>query len=210
MKENEMKKSELKQACCALALVLGGMGGSHAATDPQSAVSASMQTDARSQTVDPAWQVKSRHGAWVVLCKDSGSASNGGPTAAPAVGGASPCRAVQTLDVKVGNTQQRLLSLSLTSKGDGLAGEFVLPFGLDLQQGMGLRIDEGDAMTARFATCLPAGCVVRVELSRELSRSLIGSRQLRLAFRPLGSDKSTVTELSSQGLAEALGALATR
>lgn len=205
-----MNQSEFKRVWCTLALVVVGMGGSHAATEPQSAVSASMQADARGQAVDPTWQVKSRHGAWVVLCKDSGSAGSVSPSAAPVFGGVSPCRAVQTLDVKVGNTQQRLLSLSLTSKGDGLAGEFVLPFGLDLQQGMGLRIDEGDAMTARFATCLPTGCVVRVELSRDLSRSLISSRQLRLAFRPLGSDKSTVTELSSQGLAEALGALATR
>ncbi|MCW0001145.1 invasion associated locus B family protein [Pararhizobium sp. YC-54] len=58
---------------------------------------------------------------------------------------------------------QRLLAIEIAAGGDGktATGTLVLPFGLALDAGVLLQIDEKSAEApVRFSTCLPVGCVV--------------------------------------------------
>src|SRR5262245_65857169 len=57
---------------------------------------------------------------------------------------------------------QRVLAIELRrSKGGALAGNLALPFGLLLDAGATLQIDDGAAFEPlRFETCLPSGCLV--------------------------------------------------
>lgn len=154
------------------------------------------------------FSIRSRHGAWMVVCQNRADVTTPSPASARVgVSESSSCRVVQTMDVKIGNTQQRLLSVGLLRHADGLVAEFVLPFGLDLQQGIGLRIDDGQTMTARFSTCLPAGCLVRVVFPNELIQALLSSSQLKLVFRPLGSAELTSADLVTAGLGDAIASV---
>ncbi|WP_204307255.1 invasion associated locus B family protein, partial [Enterobacter hormaechei] len=80
------------------------------------------------------------HGDWVVGCAVQGNAKRCGLTQE------------QTNQ----QTRQRVLAMELTLVGDRIEGVLLLPFGLVLDQGVVLQIDElpqGQAL--RFRTCLP-------------------------------------------------------
>lgn len=66
----------------------------------------------------------------------------------------------------LGNKQtgQRLLSMELGPKEDGVEGVILAPFGLRLSQGLTLKVDDNEQLgdPAGFTTCLEAGCVVPV------------------------------------------------
>jgi len=67
-------------------------------------------------------------------------------------------------------TGQRVLAIELTptDAGNTAAGMLVLPFGLKLDQGAVLSIDERAPLPAlRFSTCIPAGCLVPLTLDRD-------------------------------------------
>ena len=56
---------------------------------------------------------------------------------------------------------RRILALEITAEpgGETARGTLVLPFGLDLERGVSLAIDEtAIANNLRFRTCLPGGC----------------------------------------------------
>lgn len=59
---------------------------------------------------------------------------------------------------------QRVLAIELNApNGNAVTGTLVLPFGLALDSGVILQIDEKPAMQPiRFRTCLPTGCIVTV------------------------------------------------
>lgn len=61
-------------------------------------------------------------------------------------------------------TGQLVLAVELSSaQNDTLAGNFVLPFGLKLAQGVTLRVDERAPSPAiPFSSCLPVGCLVPI------------------------------------------------
>lgn len=71
------------------------------------------------------------------------------------------CVLSQTL---VQQNGQRVLAIELNSPaGNTVSGALVLPFGLALESGVALQVDDKPAMPPiRFRTCLPAGCVVNV------------------------------------------------
>jgi invasion protein IalB len=60
------------------------------------------------------------------------------------------------------DSRQRILAIELTVPAVNQAdGTLVLPFGLAIDKGITLQVDEAaDGPTQRFRTCLPAGCVV--------------------------------------------------
>lgn len=65
-----------------------------------------------------------------------------------------------------GNNQtgQQFFAIELREPADGITnGVLVLPFGLDIQTPVTLKIDDQDlGQGARFNTCLPTGCIVPV------------------------------------------------
>jgi len=62
---------------------------------------------------------------------------------------------------------QRVLAIELKATKDGAAaGVLMLPFGLNLQDGVTIKIDQNPSLTSlSFSTCLPLGCVVPLTLT---------------------------------------------
>jgi invasion protein IalB len=70
---------------------------------------------------------------------------------------------------------QRILAVEVVGSADGkvAAGTLVLPFGLALDAGVSLQIDEKPSEAPlRFSTCLPAGCVVPLNFDGEFLAAL--------------------------------------
>jgi invasion protein IalB len=87
------------------------------------------------------------------------------------------------------------------------AGNLVLPFGLLLDAGVALQIDDGQPRDPlRFSTCLPAGCLVPLSFDAETVAALRAGTALRIKAQD--TDKKEVTlSVSLKGLAAALDRL---
>ncbi|PRX09510.1 UNVERIFIED_ORG: invasion protein IalB [Martelella mediterranea] len=78
-------------------------------------------------------------------------------------------------------TRQRVLAIELTVNGDGLEGALVLPFGILLDSGVALQVDDGERGEAlRFRTCLPTGCVVPLEFDSGFTAALVKGGTLKV------------------------------
>lgn len=88
------------------------------------------------------------HGDWRVACSEQN--------------GHNACALSQQLLDR--DSRQRILAIELNAPASGqVDGTIVLPFGLSLEKGVTLHVDESAAGPAlRFRTCLPAGCIVVV------------------------------------------------
>ena len=73
--------------------------------------------------------------------------------------------------------RQRVLDIELWPSGDKLEGALMLPFGLALDQGVTLQIDDAaPGQPLHFRTCLPGGCVVPLSFDgRSLTALLHGT-----------------------------------
>ena len=181
----------LQQA--ALAAVLGLGAASLAAA--QSAAPAA---------ATPGWVHKTTHGNWDVICAKAADAKES-------------CQATQVLetrDPKQGQQQaqapkegQRVLRLIAQKGADGTVFSFELPFGLDLRPGIVYQIDGGAEATLPFLTCMPGGCLASMVLKDEDKRRLVAGKQMKVGFRPLGSEKIVVVEVGLNGLDKALTTL---
>jgi len=103
------------------------------------------------------------------------------------------------------DSRQRILAIELTASSPGQAeGTLVLPFGLALDKGITLQVDQAAAgPTLRFRTCLPAGCVVAVTFDAN------GIAALRtgttLTVKATGEDTQDISlGVSLKGFASAL------
>lgn len=101
---------------------------------------------------------------------------------------------------------QRVLAIELTAAADGaISGTLVLPFGLALAAGASLQVDDQPALPAlAFSTCLPAGCLVPLSLSRDQVAQMRNGSQLRVNVRAEGSPQPTLFSISLKGLSAAL------
>lgn len=65
-----------------------------------------------------------------------------------------------------GRTQQRVLAIEVRPSSAGAARVIlILPFGLNLQKGITLQIDDAEVSAMKpFRTCLPADCLVDAEM----------------------------------------------
>jgi len=145
----------------------------------------------------PVWKQKAKHGNWEVICAK--------------VSEKETCQAVQLLETKNEKDPQaagqRVLRL-VTQKGpEGMVFSFELPFGIDLRPGIVYQVDGGAETTLPFLTCIPAGCVVSMALTDTVKKQLTAGKQMKVGFRPLGSEKVMVLEVKLDGLGKALAAL---
>ncbi len=71
-------------------------------------------------------------------------------------------------------SRQRVLAIELTaSSADKVAGTLILPFGLALDSGVQLQVDDAPAGPAlRFRTCLPGGCLVSLSFDAAQAAAL--------------------------------------
>ncbi|TIQ77888.1 MAG: invasion associated locus B family protein, partial [Mesorhizobium sp.] len=103
---------------------------------------------------------------------------------------------------------RRLLAVEL-GKGqeDGIAGNLVLPFGLQLAVGATLQVDDGQAgKPLPFSTCLPAGCFVPLSFDAKAAASLRTGTTLKVTVKSL-DQKDVPLSVSLKGLTAALDRL---
>lgn len=101
-------------------------------------------------------------------------------------------------------SRQRLLAMEVVPNGDGVLGTLILPFGLDLDKGITMAVDEGQPMSAlRFRTCLPQGCMVSVALPADVTEALRRGGALKVAAIADGGAPTPFT-VSLRGFASAV------
>ena len=100
--------------------------------------------------------------------------------------------------------RQRLIAIELVPNGDGLLGTLILPFGLDLDKGVSVAVDEGQpGPNLRFRTCLPQGCMVPLNLAADVMATLQRGGALKVAAIADGGAPTPFT-VSLKGFASAL------
>lgn len=100
----------------------------------------------------------------------------------------------------------RVLAIELQAgPNDTVTGNLVLPFGLLLDAGITLQIDEQPPMAAlSFRTCLPAGCVVPIAFDQAILEALRAGATLNLAAKSSASNEDVGLGVSLHGFSAAL------
>lgn len=81
-------------------------------------------------------------------------------------------------------TGQRRLALEFTSvSGESSSGVLLLPFGLAVSEGVRLAIGAQDPINLTISTCLPVGCIARLEFDTETMDALRQSSEARITGR---------------------------
>jgi invasion protein IalB len=102
-------------------------------------------------------------------------------------------------------TRQRVLAVQINSIAPHkVEGVLMLPFGLALESGATLQIDDGMAgQPIRYRTCLPGGCIVPLSFDVAALSALRKGTALKIAAVADGG-KTTPFSVSLQGFAAAL------
>lgn len=131
------------------------------------------------------------YGGWTVECV----AADGGRTC------------IMSQAITAAENNRRVLQAEL--RLDGGATRLVLlgPFGVLLEAGVVAVVDDKELRTFPFRTCLPAGCLVEVELSSGELESLRRGSQLVLRLKAADSSADVNLNLSLSGVSAALNRL---
>ncbi len=106
-----------------------------------------------------------------------------------------------------GENRQRVLAVEMTATegGNSASGMLVMPFGLALDQGVVLSIDEGEFLPPlRFSTCLPAGCVVPLMFNQDAITAMRAGTALKAKAAANGSGQEVNFSISLSGFTSAL------
>jgi len=86
-----------------------------------------------------------------------------------------------------------------------VTGALGLPFGLLLDAGVTLQIDEQPAMAPRcFKTCLPAGCIVPLAFDQARLDMLRAGTTLKVTVKSSGTGQDVALSISLRGLSAGL------
>ncbi|MCO5145835.1 MAG: invasion associated locus B family protein [Aquamicrobium sp.] len=132
-----------------------------------------------------------KHGDWTVACAMREEA----------------IRCVMSQTQVRGENRQRVLAIELTAAegGQAASGTLVLPFGLNLDQGAVLSIDEGEFLPAlRFSTCLPAGCLVPLTFNPDAVTAMRAGTALKVKAAANDSGQEVNFSISLSGFSSAL------
>jgi len=104
-----------------------------------------------------------------------------------------------------GKTRQRMLAIELHAAHDDKAsGILVLPFGLALEKGVALQVDDASPLPAlHFRTCLPAGCLVPLAFDGAMLAALRQGSTLKVKASADGGAEAAFT-ISLNGFVSAL------
>jgi invasion protein IalB len=128
------------------------------------------------------------HGDWTVTC----AATNQGKIC------------VLAQQQTAGQANQRLLAVELRPREANVEGTLVLPFGLALDQGVTLQVDDGPALAPlRIRTCLPGGCVVDLKFDAKTLPLLRKGTSLKIKAVADGG-RDTQLAVSLKGFPSAL------
>lgn len=104
---------------------------------------------------------------------------------------------------------ERMLAIELVpGSNNTMTGTLVLPFGLLLDAGVALQVDEQVALASiQFHTCIPAGCVVLLTLNAATTTALRNGETLNVAVKAADSQQEIQLKISLSGLPAALDRL---
>ena len=101
-------------------------------------------------------------------------------------------------------SRQRLLAVEVTPNADSVVGTLILPFGLDLDKGISLSVDDGQPLpNLRFRTCLPQGCMVPLSFAPDIVAALKAGTVIKVAAIADGGAPTPFT-VSLTGFSSAL------
>jgi invasion protein IalB len=93
------------------------------------------------------------------------------------------------------------------SADGGVSGNLVLPFGLLLDVGATLQVDDGQPRAPlRFVTCLPGGCLMPLSFDAKTVAALRAGTALKIKVKAIDQKEMTFA-VSLKGLAAALDRL---
>jgi invasion protein IalB len=180
---------------CSFLLTLA-LAGALDAGDIAAAQQGGAKVAAQSAAVAPAAQlpngassINETYGDWIVDCR--------------LVEGQKQCLLMQAQ----GNnqTKQRLFEIQLHAPKDGKTeGTILMPFGLKLDNGAVLTLDDKDlGQTLRFSTCMPQGCLMPVSFPAATVDSMKKAKTLGVASLNLGSGEVVAFKVPLEGFAAA-------
>ncbi|WP_051228653.1 invasion associated locus B family protein [Pleomorphomonas oryzae] len=109
------------------------------------------------------------HEDWTVRCQMASQKDAAKPV----------CAVVQTQVTPQG---QQVISVELRVSPQGLKGALIMPFGLAINRPVSLSIDEeGQPVPESFTTCIPAGCVVPIEIDRGMLSAMRGGAVMKVS-----------------------------
>ncbi|PTN03181.1 invasion protein IalB [Rhodovulum imhoffii] len=158
---------------------------------------------ARAETPNATPEASARvFGTWTVRCRaqTAGAAPDGSGEAPGQV-----CEMGQTLsDEKTG---RRILALSVQEQDEGLVLVILGPFGLDLNQQAQMLTENGVFLNAKFRTCVPAGCILRADLTPEAQKIMSQNETLTIGLPRLDEAEPLRVTFANAGFAAALSDL---
>jgi invasion protein IalB len=106
-----------------------------------------------------------------------------------------------------GQTGQRTFAIELRAPKDGKAeGNILMPFGLKLDAGAILKLDDKDlGQGVRFSTCVPQGCLLPVSFPTVATDAMKKAKTLTVASLNLSSGEAVTFNISLNGFAAAIG-----
>ena len=143
--------------------------------------------------------INEAHSDWTLRCGPAPAAVESTDKSAPGIACAV---SQQQVDKK---TNKRVLVLALSAAdGGGVKGSLVMPFGLALDSGVTLQIDDGPVTNPiHFRTCVPAGCIVPLEWAVATVKALGSAQSLKVAAVADGGQPAPFT-ISMKGFSSAL------
>ncbi len=101
---------------------------------------------------------------------------------------------------------RRILALELSTDtgGETATGMLVLPFGLALDEGVTLTVDDAAPEGLRFRTCLPVGCLVPLTLTASALEQLRNGNALKIAAAASDTGQPVSFAISLGGFSAAL------
>lgn len=101
-------------------------------------------------------------------------------------------------------TRQRVFAIEIGNAGDRLEGILLMPFGLALERGATLQIDDqATATTVKFRTCLPGGCLLPLAFDARSIAVLRAGTGLKIRATTDGGPEQIYT-VSLKGFSQAL------
>jgi invasion protein IalB len=181
-------------------LLAGVLGGSAMAQQPKAAPVTAGQKFAAQTPVQAAplpngaSSINETYGDWTVDCR--------------LIEGQKQCALLQT-QVNT-QTKQRMFEIQLRTPKDGKTeGTVLMPFGLKIDSGALLTLDDKDlGQPLRFSTCLPQGCLMPVSFTTATIDSMKKAKTLGIASLNLGNGEVVAFKVSLEGFAPAIARVA--
>lgn len=132
---------------------------------------------------------------WSVRCR---AATDNSPRA---------CELFQRIVHKESGQQLVQLAFAYQQADEQPVALALLPLGIHLPSGVGLQVDQGDAIKAAVQTCTAQGCQVLLPVGDKLLASLKAGLTLRIAFLEAASRRQITIPMSLKGFSAGIKAL---